>query len=202
MGDIRRTRKKYEAPGHPWNKERIEKEKAYVRLYGLRNKKEIWKANTILKSIKDQIKRFPSLPQERAAVLEQQLRGRLKRLGLIKEDTPLNDVLGFDTDVILDRRLQTIVYNRGLARSAKQARQFIIHEHILVGGSCVNAPGYLVTADEEQSIEFRAKSSLFAEDHPERAVEEKTPEAPKKGSKSEDLEPEVVELKEEDKQLD
>jgi small subunit ribosomal protein S4 len=99
--------------------------------------------------------------------------------------------------------LQTIVFKKGLARSAKQARQFIGHEHILVDGKKINAPGYLVTKDEESKITFTSSSALFSESHPERATEEKAPKPKKQPQQpAEDEKPEVVELDEEDKDLE
>lgn len=53
---------------------------------------------------------------------------------------------------ILERRLQTIVYRKGLARTIHQARQLITHKKIEVGGRIVSAPGYLVQREEEDKI--------------------------------------------------
>lgn len=201
MGDIRRTRKKYSTPGHPWNKERIELERAYSRKYGLQNKKELWKVESKLKDIKDQIKKFPTMSEEQRSTAEQLLRARLKRMGLIDDKTMLGEVLGYETDVLLDRRLQTIVHKKGLARSAKQARQMITHEHITVNGKTVNSPGYLVLQDEEATIAYHSSSPFVSEMHPERQAPEKKQEV-KKEVKVQEEQPEVVELTEEDKDLE
>ena len=198
MGDIRKTRKKYQKPNHPWNKQRIDDERALSRDYGLTNKKELWKAETILKGFKDQIKSFPSMSEENREHQKTLLRARLNKLGLITQQTELGEVLGFTTEKILERRLQTIVHKKGLARSAKQARQFIIHEHILVNGKKVNAPSYLVLKDEEAAIEFSTRSSLAKEDHPERAPKEKVAKQKvKKGEEKPQEDIELVELDEE-----
>ena len=45
MGDPRKTRKKYDTPQHPWQKERMDQESVFLKEYGLKNKKEIWKMN-------------------------------------------------------------------------------------------------------------------------------------------------------------
>ncbi len=198
MGDIKRIHKKYQKPGHPWNKERIDAEKVLVRAYGLRNKKELWRAETILKNIKDQIKSFPSMPAERAEERAEKLRLRLLRLGIIKEDTNLRDVLGLSTDSILNRRLQTILFNKGLARSCLQARQFIVHEHVQVNGRTVSSPSYLVRVDEEMHISFNPSSSFISDTHPERVPVEKQETKVKITEPEPDIEPEVVELTEED----
>lgn len=203
MGDTKRIRKKYTTPMHPWNRERIDAERNYRRTFGLTNKKELWKAESVLKGFKDQIKSFPSMNAAQAQTQQKQLRARLKRLGLIEENTDLQEVLGYDTEVILARRLQTIVHKKGLARSVKQARQFISHEHILIGGKVINAPGYIVTKAEEADIAFRQTSPLAQEAHPERKQPEGTQQKKKKtAEEAPEEEPELVELSEEDKDIE
>ncbi|MFT4250834.1 MAG: 30S ribosomal protein S4 [Candidatus Woesearchaeota archaeon] len=197
MGDIRKTRKKYQKPNHPWNKQRIDAEKILSRDYGLKNKKELWKAETILKGFKDQIKSFPSMNEQHREQQKALLRARLHKLGLITQQTELGEVLGFSAEKILERRLQTIVYKKGLARTSKQARQFILHEHILVNGRKVNAPSYLVLREEEATVEFVSKSSLAQEEHPERAIKQKAPKTKPKKEVSKEEEIELVQLDEE-----
>jgi len=53
---------------------------------------------------------------------------------------------------ILERRLQTLVYRLGLAKTIYQARQLIVHRHIAIGDQIVNVPGYLVKKEEEGKI--------------------------------------------------
>lgn len=201
MGDTRKIRKKYQKPNHPWNKQRIDAERVLSKNYGLTNKKELWKAETILKGFKNQIKQLPAMSPENAARQQQLLRARLNKLGLITEETALGDVLGFSTEQILDRRLQTIVHKKGLARSPSQARQFIGHEHILVNGKKINAPGYLVTRDEEHNITFSPTSNLYNESHPERATPEKQ-EKPVKKKQQEKPQEEDIEIVEPDEEAE
>jgi small subunit ribosomal protein S4 len=198
MGDIKKIRKKYAKPIHPWNKQRIDDERRFKRTYGLVNKKELWKAESILKGFKDQIKSFPSMEESQAAVQRDLLRARLMKLGLVKADTPLGDVLAYTTEQILERRLQTIIQNKGYARTSKQARQMIVHEHILVGEKKINSPSYLVTQEEESQIVFDTRSPFFSEQHPERVTEQKARKAPPKKEVAAEDQPEVVELGEED----
>ena len=73
----------------------------------------------------------------------------------------------------LDRRLQTLVFKKGFSKTAEQARQFITHGHIAIKGNKINVPGYLVTGDEENDIEFLKNSSLSNPEHAERVVKEK-----------------------------
>ena len=72
------------------------------------------------------------------------------------------------TDV-LERRLQTVAYRKGLANTPEQARQFITHGHVRVDGRRVSIPSYKVEIDEEATVEFDENSPLADELHPERA---------------------------------
>lgn len=180
MGDPKRQRKKYETPLHPWQGERILAEKEILKEYGLKNKKEIWKMSSILRTAKTQAKKLVVKESEQAKKEEKLLIIKLARLGLIKDDAKLEDVLGIDIKDILNRRLQTFVYKKGLARSAKQARQFIIHGHIFVNNKEICVPSYLVPLIEEDKITFDPGSKLSSVEHPERTPIKKTGTVKKK----------------------
>lgn len=179
MGDPKRIRKKYSTPIHPWQAERLEEEKELTRQYGFRNKTEIWKMNSVLRTFLRQAKRLSAEKTEQAEKEKTQLLNRLKKLGLLPETASLDDVLDISLKDLLERRLQTIVFRKGLSRSVKQARQFIVHRHILVDKNKITVPSYLVSKSEESLISFIPSSSLSSADHPERKQEEKK-EAPKK----------------------
>lgn len=168
MGDPRKTRKKYSKPRHPWQKIRIEKDKLISKKYGLKNKQEIWKAASELKRYTAQAKRLIGLKNEQSDKEKKQLLQRLHKYGLANPDSKVEEVLNLTIDHILDRRLQTVVYKRGLARSAKQARQFIVHGHVALGGKRISVPSYMVTNSDVDSISIDPLSSLAKEDHPER----------------------------------
>jgi small subunit ribosomal protein S4 len=152
MGDPRRIKKKYRKPKHPWRADRIEAEKRILREYGLKNKKEIWRAETILRNYRRQARRLLALHTEQARREEKELLKSLARLGLLKKKATLDDVLALKVNDLLDRRLQTVVYKKGLANTPKHARQLIVHGHVTVKGGKVTAPSYLVRAEEEDSI--------------------------------------------------
>jgi small subunit ribosomal protein S4 len=160
MGDPRRIRKKYQTPSHPWQADRIQEEKKLLAEYGLKNKREIWKALAILRGIRGQARELLGKRGEQARRQEELLMGRLRRLNLLKKDASLDDVLALTVRDILDRRLQTLVYKKGLASTIKQARQFIVHGHITVAGRKVTAPSYLVRADEEDAIAYAENSPI------------------------------------------
>lgn len=173
MGDPKKIRKKYTTPSHPWIKSRIEDEKRLKKEFGTRNKKEIWKMDTILKNFKSQAKKLIALNTEQATKETEHLYRRVKQLGLATGDVNFDLILGLSLDDIMARRLQTILYKKGLARSVVQARQFIVHEHVVVDGKKVTSPSYLVSVAEEPSVGFAVSSPLFSEDHAERASPEK-----------------------------
>ena len=179
MGDPRTIKSKYRRPGRPWQKERMEEERVLVREYGLKNKTEIYRARSRLKTVADLAKKLIAARGTQAEKERQQLLSRLARLGLVKAGAQLDDVLGLQLKDLLERRLQTMVLRKGLARSMNQSRQFIVHEHITVGNRAVSAPSYHVPIDEETAIAFLSNSSLASTAHPERALPPKKPEPPR-----------------------
>jgi small subunit ribosomal protein S4 len=102
--------------------------------------------------------------------MEKQLLNRLNRLGILPETAVLDDVLDLSLEDILERRLQTLVFSKGLAKSIFQARQLITHGHISIGGRRVPSPSYLVLRDEEAKIAYAPTSSLSNPNHPLRAA--------------------------------
>ncbi|MEM3370717.1 MAG: 30S ribosomal protein S4 [Candidatus Woesearchaeota archaeon] len=183
MGDPRRLRKKYKNPIHPWQAERIEAEKALIKNYGLKNKREIRKMEAVLRKFTEQAKKLIvakniQAEKERAIMLK-----KLYEMGFTQNPNPqLDDALALTLDKILDRRLQSIVYRKGFANTPKKARQMITHGHILVGERKISSPGYLVSRVEEELVTISPDSKFASPDHPERNVQkkgEKKKEAPK-----------------------
>ena len=101
------------------------------------------------------------------------LLSKLKRLSLIKDTSNVDAVLGLELKNLMERRLQSVVYKKGLANTVKQARQFIVHGHIVAGGKKITAPSYLVSENEEKQVVFVPSSSLSNPEHPERVIAEK-----------------------------
>lgn len=170
MGDPRRFKKKYATPRHPWKAENIALEKELIKEYGLKNKKEIWKMHSVLKKYKDIAKRVIAVKTKQEIKEKKQMMEKLYRLGLINQEAELDDVLGLEIKDVMERRLQSLVFRRGLARSMRQARQFIVHRHIKIGNKKITFPSYLVLRGEEELITFDKNSPLSREDHPERIV--------------------------------
>ncbi|MDI6916810.1 MAG: 30S ribosomal protein S4 [Thermoplasmatales archaeon] len=171
MGDPKFSRKKYESPTHPWQADRIKEENGLIKKYGLKNKREVWKARSLLRNFRRQARLlFPKLRigDKQAEKEVKQLIGKLTRLGVVQENAALDDVLALDIEAILSRRFQTLLYMKGLASTPKQARQLIVHGHAAVTGRRVVVPGHLVKKDEESSITYSQKSPLNNEAHPVR----------------------------------
>ena len=176
MGDPKKHRKKYSAPSHPWQKARIDEEKQLIKEYGFKNKKEIWKMDRFLKDATSQAKKLVTLSGPQAEKEKELLLQRLRRYGLLSPEAGLANILSITLRDVLERRLQTQVYKQNLASSVKQARQFITHEHISIGGKVVTSPSYLVSLSEESQITFRPSSALNDVEHPERIATRKASE--------------------------
>ena len=176
MGDPKRIRKKYDTPSHTWIKSRIETEKRVAREFGTRNKKEIWKMETVLKNFKSQAKKLIVLNTEQSKIETEHLFRRVRELGLVKGDVNFDSILGLSVDNLMARRLQSVVYTKGLSKSVGQARQFIVHGHVIVDGKKITSQSYLVSQKEEAGVGFAVSSSLFSENHPERANPERIAE--------------------------
>jgi small subunit ribosomal protein S4 len=173
MGDPIKSRRQYASPAHPWNKARIESEKTLVSEFGLKNKREIYKHIAQVRRFVDNFKRLNYQTTEQSELEKKQLLAKVKRLGLLSAEKELTAVLDLQIKDVMARRLQTIVYKKHLARTIAQARQMIVHRHVLVNGVPIDSPGYLVSLDEESTISFIQRSPFIAESHPERTVQTK-----------------------------
>lgn len=158
MGDPRRLKKKFKKPKHPFQKERIIEELEFIGKYGLRNKREFWKMRTILGNWRKIARESRSLPQEKAKEVQQELIRKLNRLGVIGAEAQFEDVLLLTVDDILKRRLQTLVFEKGLTKTVYEARQRIIHKHVAIGDKLINSPSYIVKLEEENFIRYAPRS--------------------------------------------
>jgi small subunit ribosomal protein S4 len=222
MGDPKFSRRKFETPSHPWEKDRIKEEHDLLKEFGLKNKKELWKAQSMLRKFRGLARDLQARlrrDEAQAEIEREQLLKSLFRLGVLEEGADLNDVLALTVETVLGRRLQTVVYRKGLANKIKQARQFIVHGHIAMGGRRMTIPGYLVRREDWDQIAFADSSPLINEMHPMRPRKEGAPppepvdegageeeESPKEGKaeeekpgekKAEGKKPEEVKPKEE-----
>lgn len=152
MGDIKKQKKKFSKPAHPWQKDRIEAEKEMLKQYGLRRKYEIWKMESMLKKFLNRAKTIIAQRSHQSEFEKKQMLDKLYSLGLLKHGSRVEDVLNLRMKDLMERRLQTLVVRKQFARTMLQARQFIAHEHITIGARKITAPSYLVSVHEESQI--------------------------------------------------
>src|SRR6476619_5698108 len=160
MGDPRKAKKMFRRPRMIWTTEQLNTELYIVGSYGLRNKRELWKAQTEIARIRNQARTLLSLPTELRYEKEKNLLGFLNRLGLVQESASLDDVLNLKIEDIIERRLQTVVMRKAKAKSPHQARQIVVHGHVSIGNRIVNLPGYLVKREEEPQILLHTEITL------------------------------------------
>ena len=174
MGYPGKNHKQYQTPKRPFEKTRIEEENRLMIEYGLRNKREVWKAASHLRRYRKAARDLLALMStgtDRALfeAKKAELIGHLQRTGLLGPDADIDNVLSLKVQNQLERRLKTLVHRQGLARSPKQARQMITHGHIAIGGKRVSIPGYKVSRSEETEISYYRRSPVANADHAERA---------------------------------
>ncbi|WP_121740805.1 30S ribosomal protein S4 [Natronorubrum halophilum] len=163
--------KQYETPNHPYQGERIASEHSLLDRYGLSNKEELWRAQSELRSYRREARDLLGQAQDDETVIRrsEDFLGRLKRVGILDEGDELGDVLSLEIEDVLERRLQTVAYRKGLANTPQQARQFIVHGHVVIGDQRQRIPSYVVDVDEEDLVAFDENSPLADDLHPERA---------------------------------
>lgn len=175
---MRRLRKKYRTPRKPFERDRLIEEIRLVGSYGLRNKKELWRAKTLLSEIRRRARKLLAIDPSERINDERALISKLYKLGILDKDASLDDVLRLRVEDILERRLQSVVWRLDLAKTPHQARQMIIHRHITVNGRIITAPSYLVKREDVVEIHPR---SPFAKLSAERAEKESEIEGEESG---------------------
>ena len=204
MGKPKFSRKKYETPSHPWQADRIKAENEITKKYGLKNKREIWKAQTSLRRYRGQARSLLAKigTEDKQAKKEgDQLLMHLTRYNVLPPNSTLDDVLALETETVLSRRLQTLTYLKGLANTPNQARQLIAHGHIQINDRKVTVPSYMVTKDEENEISYVGGSPLNDLMHPARPhADFKSPIPSKKEVKPDETPKEEVKPKTEVKE--
>lgn len=149
---MKRKHTRYSRPKRPFDKERIDEEAGIKKEFGLKNKKEIWRAEARIKSMREKAKKLISADSEE----QKALFARLKKKGF--EVNSIADVLSLDKKDYLNRRLQTIVVKKKIAKTQKSARQLITHRKILVGEKVVSSPSHIVPIDLEKRVILKKAS--------------------------------------------
>jgi len=155
LGDPKKKHKRYVTPERPYDQAALIDELRLIGAYGLRNKRELWRHRTQLSKIRRIAREAQPLDPARRGEVEGRLIRRLQHLGLLKREATIDDVLSLRVEDLLERRLQTIVYRKGLAKSIHAARQAITHGKVMIGDQVVRTPGYFVKKDDEPLIRLK-----------------------------------------------
>jgi len=151
MGDPKRLNRKYDVPKMKWNKQKIKAEREISDDYGLRRKKELWKAETEVRNFRKRARLLLAGRVDDYSTRKDELLNRLVKIGIFTKEHKIEDVLKLNLTDYLDRRLQTLVFKNGLALSPDQARQLITHGHIAVNGKVRKIPGSIIDGNESVS---------------------------------------------------
>ena len=135
-----------------WDRQRIDEEHGLKEKYGLKNLREVWMAQSELRRIRRNVREV--LSGKASEEVGRNIIARLAKYSIVSNKATLDDLLIVDTNAILGRRLQSLVFERGMAKSIKQARQLITHGFIAVDGKRVTSPSYVVPAVDDQKISF------------------------------------------------
>ena len=165
---VKKLKKQYETPSEAYDEDRIEQEKELMDEYGLRNKREVYKAESELRGLRRQARKAVAADDNKQI---QPLLDRAHNLGLIRENGSIEDVLSLKSQEILERRIQTAVERKGYAETVNEARQLIVHGHIYINDQQVTVPGYLLTQEEERNLELNMPEQEDEEEEQQEAEE-------------------------------
>ena len=172
MGEPKFSRPRTQTPTHPWKQARIDEEHDLKERYGLKKvggMREIWREKSALRRHRNQamklIGRVDSTEGHYAKEKEQLLDSLTKK-GLLQTGADVGDVLEINVEHMLSRRLQSVVYYKGLAPSMRASRNLIVHGHICIGDQRMTVPGYHVLKEEEDSLQYSENSPFIDPEHP------------------------------------
>ena len=171
MGDPKRPKNTFKKPRRPWSADQLTQELQTVGTYGLRNKRELWKAQTELSRIRKQARALLALPHEVRHGKETELLKSLNRQGLVSDGATLDDVLNLKIEDLLERRLQSVIMRKGFVKTPHQARQAVVHGHIMINDRIVNIPSYIVRREEESGVAARPDSPYARMPSPQESAE-------------------------------
>ena len=161
MGDHpKNSRKMWRKPKRPLNYDLLNEELHVLGTFGLKNKRELWKAHTELSRIRNQARSLLALTQDVRITKEPILMRSLIRIGLVKENSTLDDVLNLKVADFLSRRLQTFIQKKESIKSPYLARQIVVHGHVMIGDRVVTVPSYTVKVEEEDQIHLSLELDL------------------------------------------
>ena len=160
MGDPKTPRRIWKKPKRPLNYNLMMDELKTLGTFGLKTKRELWKARTNLSKLRHQARSLLALRQEIRKEKEPVLINSLSKIGLVDKNSTLDAVLNLQVTDLLSRRLQTIVQKKLYFKTPYHARQAIVHGHIMIGDRIITIPSYIVKIDEESKIHLIPESSF------------------------------------------
>ena len=160
MGDPKTPRRIWKKPKRPLNYNLMMDELKTLGTFGLKTKKELWKARTNLSKLRHQARSLLALRQEIRKEKEPVLINSLSKIGLVDKNSTLDAVLNLQVTDLLSRRLQTIVQRKLYFKTPYHARQAIVHGHVMIDDRIVTIPSYVVKIDEEPKIHLIPESSF------------------------------------------
>ncbi len=166
MGDPKKQHKRFTTPRVPYDTEMFVEDLKLQGAYGLRNKRELYRTRTQLSTLRRRARDLLAQTVEEREKQEKEMIGKLHKMGLVRQEGTLDDILTLSIEDLMERRLQTYVFRKGLAKSLWQSRQLITHGHISIDGREVKAPAYHVTIEDEKTIDYTGVSPFSNKDHP------------------------------------
>ncbi len=181
MGQPKQQTKTYARPLRPYSKDRLIEERKLMDRYGLRRKKELWRAQEFIRNSRS---RAMQLLASENPVMKQEMMNKLYKFGIVDNDAEIDDILGLTVDKLLSRRLQSMVHSKGLVNTIKHARQVIVHRLVEVDGRKIQQPSFIVSREVEDKISLvkkKKKPKEVPKDAPaEKQEKEEVKEEPKK----------------------
>jgi len=171
MGNPKFARPKTRTPSHPWKQARIDEEHALKEKYGLKKvggMREIWREKSALRRHRNQAMKLIGrvdtseghFAREKTDLVES-----LRRKGLLPEGSGIDDVLQITVEHMLSRRLQSVVFYKGLAPTMRSSRNLIVHGHVCIDNQRMTVPGYHVLKHEEDMIQYSSNSPFADSEH-------------------------------------
>jgi len=160
MGDPKNPRRLWKKPKRPLNYDLKMEELKTLGTFGLKTKRELWKAHTQLSRMRHQARSLLALSEEVRKKKEPILINALARIGLVSENATLDDVLNLQVNDLLSKRLETVVHKKFNFKTPYQARQAVVHGHVMIGDRIVNVPSYTVQVLEDKEIHLTPNSSF------------------------------------------
>lgn len=143
----KRKHKKFSRPRKLYDAVLIKEENDLIKKYGLKSRREVWRASFAIEKIRNIAKSLITADQkDKEEFIKRQAAKGFKI-------NSIADVLALSKEDYLKRRLQSIIVAKGLAKTHKQARQLITHKHVKLNECFIDSPAHLTTLEEENNLE-------------------------------------------------